>query len=194
MGANKKTSGLICPKHFRGEDLLRLPTSKGNNNVQLIRGAIPIADSNEKVNMGEMYQMSEIESREPSSPSHTHPHDMDMTESHQQQCKQCILKESLILSYERRIESLQHDLKSVQNSLRYYKDSKAKMKSMISQMEKDNSINSELIRELEVGFITLTDRDYANLNQTSIFRERRILRFQNHFRQVSSTYRFFTRR
>lgn len=161
LNVNQKMRGLICPKHFRDKDLLRLPISKGNNNVQLVHGAIPIGDLIEKEEMegmSQMSQISEIESRAPDSPSLTHD-SHDMINSHRshrqqcQQCEQCSIKDSNLINYEERIEVLQHDLKSAQNSLRYYKALSAKLKAQNLQMEKDNSINSELIKELQVGFI-----------------------------------------
>lgn len=144
-------SGLICFKHFRDEDIQK---TKANKIIQLITGAIPIAQNIGATQPEEMFgKFEEPSSTSPASPSH-YPSDVQDVQAVQaydqcEQCYECSLKDLLIKQYECKIESLQKQLKSSQNTARYFKAEKTKLKEEISK----NSINLELIRELEVGFI-----------------------------------------
>lgn len=148
----QRIGGLICINHFKDEDLIK---SKSNETVQLAVGAIPFIDSIETEEMSEQFE-TENKNRECCS-RHNEPPTHDMIVSEQQQCEQCSdcsMKDLLIKEYETKIERMEKqlsELNTIKKSLSYFKAAKSKLNEELLKLKRENSINLELIKELEVS-------------------------------------------
>lgn len=117
-----------------------------------------LVDSIETEEISEQFETFETEnqnqeccSRQNEPPTH------DMIVSDQQQCehcRDCSMKDLLIKEYENKIERMENqlsELNTIKKSLSYFKAAKSKLNEELLKLKKENSINSEFIKELEVS-------------------------------------------